>query len=99
MPDGGLFLASPERIAAVAVLLPGVPRPLTLPAPARHVHLLRQMVMDDELADRVGHADQGFVTTHGRYVCRCEAMRIALAAGQVAPPQAAAGVLYSEDLW
>lgn len=40
--------------------------------------------------------DQGFFTSHGRYVDREEAAAIAVAAGQVDPQ---VKILFSEDLW
>lgn len=39
---------------------------------------------------------QGFVTSHGRYVDRADAARLAITAGQISRP---ALILFSEDLW
>jgi hypothetical protein len=43
--------------------------------------------------------NQGFLTTHGRFVDRQEAGRIAVAAGQGSPRPLCNGNLFSEDLW
>lgn len=83
----------------------------TLPAPARHCHILRA-ISDALRADgkdpRVMHEAQGFIaalrTSHvnaSRYVSRSEAYRIALAAGQIRrPAKGYQGTkLFSEDVW
>lgn len=69
----------------------------TLPAPARHHHIL--WAIDQVHPGRAIEAHvQGFMTNTGRFVEREIAAHIAKMAGQVdkltAPPQ-----LYSEDVW
>ena len=64
----------------------------------RHHHVIAAM-------DVLGQANlkttrlQGFLTSHGRFVDREEAMTIALDARQLARPSNAATTLFSEDLW
>jgi hypothetical protein len=81
----------------------------TLPRPARHHVLIYAWGMAHW---RAGHgltgsggpgelpddAEQGFVTSTGRFVTRDDALTIALAAGQVGQ-LIAPGTLSSEDLW
>jgi hypothetical protein len=89
-----------ERIAAAACIYRG--QVFTLPPPARHHTIIRHVAdlhpEDTDCPLIHAGADQGFVTSAGRYVEREEAGLIALTAGQTAalkwgPP------LYSEDLW
>jgi len=84
----------PERIIAAAIRQYGLT--ITLPAPARHHHLLNPLAQETGVLVYPG--DQGFLTDTGRFVERREAAAIALEAGQIAslkyPPE-----LYSEDLW
>ena len=84
-----------EIVDRAAVVLDG--EVWHLPRPARHHHILR--ALDNVLPGRAIEAhEQGFVTSHGRYIGREEAAQIAMVTGQVsklmAPPD-----LYSEDLW
>jgi hypothetical protein len=64
----------------------------------RHHHCIRYM-------SKLGRAnlyttrDQGFITTHGRYVDRIVALRIAKAADQLIRKTPPAHLLFSEDLW
>lgn len=83
-----------ERIVAAAMIYNGVV--CSLPAPARHNDIIR------EIAARVGSAnwpvngEDGFTTSTGRFVGRNLGMEIARAAGQT---EAAMEQLFSEDLW
>lgn len=64
----------------------------------RHHHCIRYM----NTLGRAGLSnthDQGFVTTHGRYVDRFEALGIAQAAGQLIRKTPPPDRLFSEDLW
>lgn len=96
---------APERIVAAAVRGPRmvvngttleqdrVLMTFTLPAPARHHHILHYLARPDF------HVEQGFLTSTGRFVSRKEAMGIAVAAGQVSPSKVQSPDLFSEDLW
>lgn len=94
------MISRQRRIVAAAVRYGGVT--VTLPAPARHHHILQ--AMHRQFGAGITHEfgpkieDQGFITDDGVYVERDMAAKIALLAGQVeklnAPPE-----LYSEDLW
>lgn len=95
----GKSITEPEKIMAVAIKLPcglifGASRPF------RHHHLIRcigELYLNNEVASFV--ADQGFITTHGRYVHRIEARNIAEETGQMLPHVLKHTELYSENLW
>jgi len=85
-----------ETIERAAVILDG--EVWQLPRPARHHHILWAI---DQVTGRGIEgipANQGFVTSTGRFVGREDAARIAVLAGQVIEPQYGRE-LYSEDLW
>lgn len=67
-----------------------------LPRPARHYHLIRELVGRGHATPITG--EQGFIDDQRGFVTRKEAAQIALDQGQVvrlrAPP-----ILFSEDLW
>lgn len=83
----------------------------SLPRPARH-HDVKQSVLssegtlnpDTDHSAWVHQAEEGFVTSTGRFVDRQEAVTVARAAGQIPPaafpkrcePQ---DELFSEDVW
>lgn len=83
------------RIAAAALKIDDTI--ITCPPPARHGDLIRFYAKGREDHPVVQPAEQGFLTDMGCFVDRREAMRIALASGQlrVAPRE----WLASEDLW
>lgn len=88
--------AIPERIVAVAIQLGGVT--FSLPRPARHhtvMHSLDLYLSTQDLAA----STQGFVTSEGRFVNRCQARQIAHLSGQEPKTTGPAHELYSEDLW
>lgn len=88
--------AMPERIVAAAIQLGGVT--FSLPRPARHrtvMHSLMLYLSDAQLAS----ATEGFVTSDGRFVNRCQARQIADLSGQEPKTNGPAHELYSEDLW
>ena len=66
-----------------------------LPRPARHSDVYKAAVHDESFT--YSHAIEGFVTSTGRFVTRCEATPIARAARQcrLLPGQA----LQTVDLW
>lgn len=68
--------------------------------PGRHHHCIWAMAIFGE-ADAETTTDQGFITTHGRYVDRKLACRIARAAGQLDGREKTnpTYLLFSEDLW
>lgn len=70
------------------------------PPPARHHTLMHPL--SDHTDTHLGPANQGFLTSTGRFVDRIEAMRIVIESNQ--PHMAEAilklgGTLFSEDLW
>ena len=70
---------------------------VSLPPPARHGDVLRQM---HDLGGLPGsEKEQGFVTSSGRFVDRYEAYRIAVRADQIIRAGDFQPQLYSEDLW
>jgi hypothetical protein len=70
---------------------------LSLPAPARHHHVMwsRLLFMGTPMHNCV----QGFLTTSGRFVDRAEGLRIAEKRGQIVEKHGNEGELYSEDMW
>lgn len=89
-----------ERIVAAAVWTRGVA--VSLAAPARH-HNIIHALFNVGLHQR-GDDVEGFLTSIGRFVCRYEALSIALAREQVTPrghERLANGMqcLFSEDVW
>ena len=68
-----------------------------VPRPGRHHNVIAEM-------NKLGFGasdmnDQGFVTSHYRFVDRREAMKIAEAAGQIREKTGPADMLFSEDMW
>lgn len=83
-----------ERIECAAIKdVTGI---FTSSPPYRHHHIIKDMVSHG--CETPIKGEQGFITTHGRFVNRKEAATIALAVGQCkklhAPPN-----LFTEDLW
>lgn len=92
------------RIIAVAVTkevgTTGERLTFTLPAPARHHHVLQMMFQLGIPQDHT--VEQGFLTDTGRFVRRKPAFRIAELAGQLIRPPGygyQGDELFSEDLW
>ena len=83
---------SEERITTAAIKSGGVI--VTVERPGRHGECINWL-------NRLGqdYMGQGFLTSHGRFVDRVEAGRIAKAAGQGEPRALCNGNLFSEDLW
>ena len=61
----------------------------------RHGDLFRRLY---DLGIRIPDAEQGFLTSLGRWVDRTEAMAVATKAGQITDPPDRTE-LYSEDIW
>ena len=103
----------PERIGGVEVQHEGVR--WLLGKPCRHHHCLWAMSghegagLERPARESAREHDQGFVTTHGRYVTREEGWAIAEREGQLstatyveageADRHPVPGTLFSEDLW
>jgi hypothetical protein len=70
---------------------------LSLPAPARHHHIMwtRLMIIGTPMHNCV----QGFLTTSGRFVDRKEGLQIAIKRGQIVKKHPMYEELYSEDMW
>lgn len=74
---------------------------ISAPPPARHGTILHGFNALDTMVAFGTPADQGFLTSAGRYVGREEALQIAVASGQpmIDHPSRHATQLFSEDLW
>ncbi len=75
---------------------------MALAPPARHNDVMRWMIDRGLGSDGIAMSDQGFVTNHGRWVDRFEALAIAKEAGQVVEHRRLVpglAELFSEDLW
>lgn len=85
-----------ERIVAAAVRFEC--QTFSLLPPARHGEVLRLMftVFGDEY---IGKEEQGFVTSHHRFVDRDTGKHIARQAGQLLPSASKISHLFSEDIW
>jgi len=84
-----------EKIVAAAVRYEGMV--FSLIPPARHGECL--CLLRACRPDSTGGEDQGFVTSHHRYVDRIEARAIATAAGQLTARDSRLPELFSEDVW
>lgn len=84
-----------EHIIAVAIKYDN--RIWQLPRPKRHHDVMRS------IGGMFGPHIEGFISSTGEFVNRTEAMRIAVAAGQLrrrsGPEYYQGPELYSEDLW
>jgi hypothetical protein len=70
---------------------------VSLPRPTRHHDVIREL---DAVRDGAAHgAEQGFITSTGRFVDRKQALAIATAAGQITTKHGNPDELYSEDVW
>jgi hypothetical protein len=69
-----------------------------LPRPARHHHVMWcRLLIDGQRTP--GAAEQGFITTTGRFVGRREAFEIATRHGQIIEKHGNPELLFSEDVW
>jgi hypothetical protein len=92
-----LELGHTEEVAAAAII-DAKGKIFTMPPPARHDNLIREMVRRGDRPPIIG--EQGFMTSLGRFVDRVEARMIADRARQVRRPLRVAGrELYAEELW
>jgi hypothetical protein len=86
----------PVGVVAAAILDPEG-KPVSLPPPARHGHIIRYMA--EELHHKTPiSGEQGFMLSDGRFARRKPAGRIAIKAGQIRE-LSHPSLLYSEDLW
>jgi hypothetical protein len=98
--DADIMSAGPERITGVALKAP-VTGLYMLPAPNRHYDVIMLMVKMGR-GHESSRAEHGFVTSHGRYLNRVDALAVALASGQVSEdlrPVPNLPELFSEDVW
>lgn len=98
--DADAMSAGTERIVGVALMAPTAGLHV-LARPNRHHDVINMMIKLGR-RQQAFMAEQGFVTNHGRYVNRREALAIALAAQQVSEdlrPVPGLPELFSEDLW
>jgi len=86
-----------ERIELVAIKLPNG-NVYAVERPGRHPHILH-MLHEQGVPSFLGQEEQGFVTNHGRYVNRQEAVIIASSQGQLIRKTSPVNQLFSEDLW
>ena len=70
----------------------------TLPAPARHHDVIREMAHKD-IRTMGPDIEQGFLLSDGRFCRRKPAKRIAENAGQLLPRASKLAELFSEDVW
>lgn len=86
-----------ERIVAAALRYRRVT--YSVPPPGRH-HSVMRLMSEKGLGTEAMH-NQGFVTSTGRFVNRCEAFKIATEAGQIIKKTGNPNSqdLYSEDVW
>lgn len=92
-------VGDPERIVAAAVVWGGVI--YSLPRPARHHDVMQRIPkLGPNVQPEVDlqPANQGFITSSGRYVDRGEAAVLAIQAGQIERPRWGE-MLYSEEVW
>lgn len=91
-----------ERIVAAAVRIERDGSTYALPPPARHgecIRLANSIYEKDDPDFLVMPDEQGFVTSHGRFVGRREARVIATLADQTSHRDYKMADLFSEDLW
>ena len=62
----------------------------------RHGHVIWLL---DKCGIRIPEAEQGFITSAGRFVDRIEGLEIAKEAGQIVQKTGGPNELYSEDMW
>ena len=88
-----------EKIVAAAISIEGVI--LSLPKPARHGHIMASANEYVTGSSQIVTAQQGFLTSEGRFVNRIAARQIAYLAGQepIYSGQEGSPELFSEDLW
>lgn len=86
-----------ESILMAAIRHLGTGQIWAVERPGRHSHVI--WAMDAMYVPPHHHAEQGFLTSFGRYVERKEAALIAAAAGQLLNKQSTPNILFSEDVW
>ncbi len=73
----------------------------SLPAPYRHHHIIRVIIMLDPDVTHVdtSQSDQGFLDSSGRFLNRKQALVNAELNGQIKNGKLIGSILTSEDLW
>lgn len=87
-----MILAPPELIVVAAIKVGDVV--VVVERPGRHgncINFLHALGQD--------YAEQGFLTSHGRFVGRTEAVKVAFMAEQATPSERCPHRLFSEDVW
>ncbi len=80
-----------EKIISVAIRWNNVIA--SLPAPARHIDVMKYLPFIKDLDD------QGFLTDTGRWISRKEAWELATKNEQLIGTGYTPGILFSEDVW
>lgn len=88
-----------EYIECVALSHPKWGKPATLPPPARYEDVRRGLIEQGRYRATLRFANEGFMTSTGRFVSRKSALLIAEKAHQIINKTAPIGVLHSEDMW
>jgi hypothetical protein len=74
----------------------------SLPRPNRHHHVIRMIAKENGVGIKGGDI-QGFLDSQGRFLNRCDAMKLARENGQLNRSSESGSYqgdeLYSEDLW
>jgi len=87
-----------ERISAAAIRLPtGVV--VSVRPPLRHHDCFQAARAQGIMFGEMHGGEQGFVTSEGRFVGRCDALPIAQTAGQIVGKTQPEDKLFSEDMW
>lgn len=88
-------MSAAEKIIAAAMRKGDVV--FSVPQPGRH-HTI-YVRLDAIVVAEMSEADQGFLTSAGRFVDRIDGLRIATEAGQIIHKHGNPDMLFSEDMW
>lgn len=83
------------RLTHVAIRFQG--KLYSLPAPNRHHHVIREILIQNPDVCTVDNDEQGFLDESGRFLTRAQALVSAALFGQLR--REPRGILTSEDLW
>jgi hypothetical protein len=87
-----------ERIASAAIRLPSG-TVISVEPPLRHHDCFQAARQQGILFAEMAGEEQGFVTTHGRFVDRREGLVVAKEVGQLIRKTQPDYLLFSEDMW
>ena len=91
----GATMFERTRLTRVAIRFQG--KVYSLPAPNRHHHVIREILIQNPDVRTVSNDEQGFLDESGRFLTRSQALVSAKMFGQLrCEPR---GILTSEDLW